>query len=61
MDKAKLIDEVQSEICDHFCKWPTAPAPVEVPEEMRDGWLYDWPDSPCNHCPLEKLEELKND
>lgn len=59
MDKAKLIDEVQSAFCNEYCKYPNTPAPKEVPEDMRDGWLYEWPGSPCFCCPLERLEELK--
>ncbi len=47
----EIIDSVKDDICNNYCKWPNIP----TPEGKDDDWLYTSDDSPCMHCPLDRL------
>ena len=53
MDKSitEIIEEVKSEMCDKFCKYPDQP----IPEGKTEDWMYCDEDSPCNDCPLNRF------
>lgn len=48
---AKILEEVISDFCDHYCKYPTQP----IPEGKDADWLIEDEDSPCRKCPCERL------
>ena len=47
----EIIEEVCGDICQHYCKWPEWATQEGKPED----WLTDDPESPCQHCPLDRL------
>lgn len=46
----KILEEVCSEMCDKYCKYPTMP----IPEGKTEEWLYE-DDGPCDNCPLNRI------
>lgn len=46
----KICEEVAAEICDHYCKYPTMPAP----EGKTEDWLME-DGGPCENCPLNRI------
>lgn len=50
MSITEQIEEIKSEICDKYCKYPNQP----IPEGKDEDWLFD-DDGPCMNCPLNKL------
>lgn len=47
---AQQFEEIASEMCDKYCKYPNMP----IPEGKDEDWLYA-DDGPCNKCPLNRL------
>lgn len=47
----KMLEEVMTEMCDSYCKYPLQ----EPPEGKDENWLGEDKDSPCNSCPLRRL------
>lgn len=48
---SQLLEEAKEEICNHYCKYPYEP----IPEGKDEDWLWTDPESPCQHCPLDRL------
>lgn len=46
----KDLEEILTEICDRYCKWP------EIWDEEKEGMTLM--DAKCADCPLNRLEEL---
>lgn len=47
---AEILEDVKTQICDHYCKYPEQ----DIPEGKDEDWLMD-SDSPCANCPLNQL------
>lgn len=45
-----LVEAVQQEMCDNFCKYPE----MQPPEGKDENWLVE-DGSPCEKCPLNNL------
>lgn len=45
------IEDICTEICDHYCKYPCQP----IPDGKDEDWLMTDDDSPCINCPLNRL------
>ena len=48
---AEQLEDICTEICDHYCKYPNQP----IPDGKTEDWLFTDNDSPCNNCPLSRL------
>lgn len=49
------VEEVRTEMCDHYCRMPQAFAGVETFKEMPDGDKVSFLDEVCDKCPLGRL------
>ena len=53
MSVAKELEEIASEICDEYCRWPYVALEMFMfdKDEEREAFL----DEKCEYCPMMKL------
>lgn len=51
MSISECIEQVKTEVCKDYCKYPN----MEPPEGKDENWLFEEEESPCLTCPLNQL------